>query len=91
MPTICIYEVFKQLLVQREEEDALQVIGLMSLGHVVDLTQEIDVDAALISTQHIIAMADSIILAAAHAHRATLWTEDADFKGMDGVQYIAKD
>jgi predicted nucleic acid-binding protein len=30
-------------------------------------------------------MADSIILATARAYRATLWTQDADFKGVEGV------
>jgi hypothetical protein len=32
-------------------------------------------------------MADSIILATAHAYHAILWTQDADFRGLEGVQY----
>lgn len=35
-------------------------------------------------------MADSIILATARAYSATLWTQDADFKGIPGVKYIPK-
>ena len=80
VPTICIYEVFKRLLTQRGEEDALQAIGIMSLG----------VIAAHASTEFQIAMADSIILATARAHNAILWTQDSDFEGMDSVQYISK-
>ena len=34
-------------------------------------------------------MADSIMLAAARAHGATLWTQDSDFDGLEGVEYIA--
>lgn len=34
-------------------------------------------------------MPDSIILAAALRHDAVLWTQDADFRGMDGVEYRA--
>lgn len=88
VPTICMYEVFKRLLTQRGEEDALQAAGIMSLGILADLTREIAVDAAHISFELQIAMADSIILATTRAHQATLWTQDADFKGMEGVQYI---
>ena len=90
VPTICMYEVFKRLLTQREEEVALQAIGIMSLGLLVDLTREIAVDAAYFSSELQIAMADSIILATTRAYNATLWTQDADFKGMEGVQYIEK-
>jgi hypothetical protein len=35
-------------------------------------------------------MADSIILATAHACDATLWTQDEHFKGMEGVRYKEK-
>ena len=35
-------------------------------------------------------MADSIILAIARARDATLWTQDTDFRGMDGVEYRAR-
>jgi len=90
VPTVCMYEVFKRVLAQRGEEDALQAIGIMSLGHVVDLNQEIAVNAARISSELKIAMADSIILATTHAFEGTLWTQDADFKGIRGVKYIEK-
>jgi predicted nucleic acid-binding protein len=35
-------------------------------------------------------MADSVILATARAYEATLWTQDGDFEGLEGVQYVAK-
>jgi toxin FitB len=90
VPTICMYEVFKRLLTLRGEEDALQAVGIMSLGLIAELTQEIAVNAAYISFELQIAMADSIILATTQAHHALLWTQDADFKGIEGVQYIQK-
>ena len=90
VPTICMYEVFKRLSAQRGEEGALQAIGIMSLGIIADLTREIAVDAATISSQFKIAMADSIILATARAYDATLWTQDADFQDIGGVQYIER-
>jgi toxin FitB len=90
VPTICMYEVFKRVLAQRGEENALQAIGIMSLGISADLTQEIAINAAHLALTHKLAMADSLILATAHAHKATLWTQDADFANIDGVKYIAK-
>lgn len=90
VPTICVYEVFKRILAQRGEEAALQVVGIMSLGIGADLTQEISINAAQISIANKLAMADSLILATARAHKATLWTQDADFAGMEGVRFIAK-
>jgi predicted nucleic acid-binding protein len=62
----------------------------MSLGIIADLTREIAVNAANISSEFKIAMADSIILATTRANNATLWTQDADFEGIGGVQYIEK-
>lgn len=90
VPTVCMYEVFKRLLAQRGEEGALQAAGIMSLGIIADLTQEIAVNAAYISSEFKIAMTDSTILATARANNAILWTQDADFEGIDGVHYIDK-
>ena len=90
IPTISIYEVFKRMLIQLGEESALQSIGIMSLGITVDLTQEIAINAAKISSDLKIAMADSVILATARAHDATLWTQDVDFEGIEGVKFVRK-
>ena len=91
IPTICTYEVFKRLLAQRGEEDALLAVAIMSLGTIADLSQGIAINAATLSLEHKIAMADSVILATARAFDAVLWTQDVDFQGIDGVEYIAKE
>ena len=90
VPTICMYEVFKHILIQRGEENALQVIGLMSLGTISDLTQEIAINAAQISSELKIAMADSVILATARKYNAVLWTQGIDFEDLIGVNFIPK-
>lgn len=90
VPSICIYEVFKRLSLDLGEENALQAVGIMSYGRVVELDRKIAIDAAQISLELKLAMADSIILATARDQDATLWTQDAHFKGMDGVKYIEK-
>ena len=62
----------------------------VSAGTVVDLNQEIALAAAALSIESRLPMADSIILATAQVHGATLWTQDEHFQGMAGVAYIAK-
>jgi predicted nucleic acid-binding protein len=90
VPTICIYEVFKRLLGERDEDTALLAVGLMSQGHEIALERNIAINAAHISREMKLAMADSVILATARAYNATLWTQDAHFQGISGVQYIEK-
>jgi predicted nucleic acid-binding protein len=89
-PTICIYEVFRQVLGELGEERALDAVGILSRGVVVELSQQEAIEAARISVQFKLAMADSIILATARAYQATLWTQDAHFREIEGVQYIEK-
>ena len=90
VPSITIYEVFKAVLRQRNESDALQAVALMMQGSVVDLTANISILAAKISFGEKMPNADSIILATARLYQATVWTQDADFQGIAGVKYIRK-
>jgi len=90
VPSICIYEVFKRLTLDLGEENALQAVGIMSYGRVIELDRKIAIDAAQISLELKLAMADSIILATARDYSATLWTQDAHFIDLEGVKYIEK-
>lgn len=90
VPSICIYEVCKRLLVTYGEEAALQAVGMMGYGQEIPLGRDIATSAAAISVQHKLAMADSVILASAYDNQATLWTQDRHFKDIAGVQYIEK-
>ena len=90
VPTLSLYEVFKRVLQQRDEGQALQAVALMQQGQIVDLTATIALSAAKASIEHRLPMADSIMLITAHIHGATFWTQDADFDGVDGVKYVAR-
>ena len=87
VPSLTIYEVFKRVFQQRGEGDALRAIAVMQQGQVVDLDARIALAAAKISLEAGLPLADSIVLATTRACGATLWTQDADFQGMVGVQY----
>lgn len=90
VPTLVIFEVFKRVLQQRTEGDALQVIAVMRQGNVVDLNTPIALRAAKLSADHRLPMADGVILATARAYDATLWTQDADLKDLPRVQYRSR-
>jgi predicted nucleic acid-binding protein len=90
VPSISIYEVFKRVIQQRSEADALQTIAAMMQGELADLDALLALKAAKLSIDLALPMADSVMLATARAHNATLWTQDADFRGVSGVQYVEK-
>ncbi len=89
VPTVSIYEVFKRILQQKEETDALRAVAAMQQGSVVPLDEGLALSAARLSIEAKLPMADSIMLAAARTAGATLWTQDKDFKDVEGVRYIA--
>ena len=90
VPSICIYEVFRKALQFMEEKKVLEIVAVMRLGKIVPLDDQMAFSAASLSHRLKLPMADSIILAAAHEYKATIWTMDADFKDLPSVNYIAK-
>jgi predicted nucleic acid-binding protein len=90
VPSLALYEVFERVSQQRNEDEALRAIAVMEQGKVLDLDRATALEAARVSIQYGIAMADSIMLATAQRHRATLWSQDSDFDGLPGTKYFAK-
>jgi predicted nucleic acid-binding protein len=90
VPTISIYEVFKRVLQQRGEGEALQAAAMMAQGQEIKLDTSLALEAAKLSAEKKLPMADSIMWATAQACEATLWTQDADFKGIAGIRYVEK-
>lgn len=90
VPTISLLEVIKRVLQQRGENDALQAVALMQQGEVVNLDEGLALSAARLGLELKLPLADSVMLATARAHSATLWTQDSDFEGLEGIRYIKK-
>jgi toxin FitB len=90
VPVITIYEVFKVVLREAGENEALQAIAAMQKGQVKNLTVTIAMNAAKMSMQYDLPMADSLIFATAILHKCTLWTQDSDFENFSNVNFIQK-
>jgi predicted nucleic acid-binding protein len=88
--TVAIYEVYKWIKRERSEEDAMQAVAAMKKTTVLELTEELALTAADLSLAHNLAMADSMMLACARAHRAELVTTDSGFSEISGVTVFSK-
>jgi predicted nucleic acid-binding protein len=90
VPSIVLLEVFKRLLQQRSESEALQAAAIMRQGKIVDLDGALALSAAKAGVTSKLPLADSIILATARRFDATVWTQDKDFDCLPGVKYRSK-
>lgn len=91
VPVLCVYEVFKVLLRESDENKALQAVAAMQRGTVVEVSANLAMAASRLSLKHRLPMADSIILATARAFDAAIWTQDTHFEGLSGVRFFPKE
>lgn len=90
VPVITIYEVFKVVLRESRENEALQAVAAMQKGTTIDLTTSIAMNASKLSLQYGLPMADSIILSTAQSHECIIWTQDSEFESLPGVKFFPK-
>lgn len=88
VPTITLYEVFKRVALFDGTQAALRAISLMKRGKQVELDDSLAIESARLSILHKLPMADAIIYATALHTGSSLYTFDAHFKGLDGVEYL---
>ena len=90
VPTLCLYEVGKRMLITQGEAAALEVLEMMQKSRVVQLAPVGYFAAAKTSVHHKLAMADALIWQTAQSLGATLYTQDGGLKAMQGVQFQSK-
>lgn len=90
VPVITIYEVYRKIYQQSGHDNAFKAVLAMQQGQVVELSAELTLFAAQLSTEHPLPLADSLIYATAQAYEAELLTQDAHFEGLIGVRYFPK-
>ncbi len=69
---------------------ALQAIAHMKQGEIVALDSSLAIDAAKYGIDYKLPLADSIIYATGQKFSALIWTQDIDFKDLEGVRYYPK-
>ena len=69
---------------------ALEDIAHMEQGKVIPLDGSLAIDAAQHGVDHKLPLADSMIYATARKYDALIWTQDIDFKLLEGVKYYSK-
>lgn len=90
VPSITLLEVFKRIAQQRDEAIALQYVAVMRQSVVVDLDAALALRAASLGRRHKLPLADSVVYATARAADAPVWTQDADFEGLERVKFWRK-
>jgi predicted nucleic acid-binding protein len=74
-------------LLEKNEEAAKFAAANMKRGNVIALNDELSIDAAKISKDNKLPLADSIIYATALKYGCVLWTQDSHFIGLPSVNY----
>ena len=86
LSTAALSEIYK-LTLEKEGKDVAEIRAnsLAKDFRLVDVDKEIAVQAALIKHKHGIPFADSLIASTARVLRLPCYTDDAHFRGIDGV------
>jgi predicted nucleic acid-binding protein len=90
VPTITLYEVRKYTLLNADLTRAEQISQFMQQGVLVPLNADLAIQAAHLSVERKIPMADSLIYTTATHMNAILWTQDTHFDGLPHVKYFPK-
>ena len=90
VPSLSLFEVYRHMLRHRGREEALSVVAAMRKGAVIDLDDRLAMEAAELSIETRLPLADSVMLATARSRGAELWTQDSDFEGLEDVRYFKK-
>ena len=90
VPTIALFEVHKVLSRSLPSDLVNRCLDVMRLGRVLDLTDPRAIAASQVAAKHKLAMADAAMYSMAQEFGASFWTQDVDYRGLDGVQYCAK-
>ncbi|MEX1103786.1 MAG: type II toxin-antitoxin system VapC family toxin [Dehalococcoidia bacterium] len=90
VPTIVLLEVHRRLLRESDEDRVLDAMIAMRQGTLVALDETLAVQAAELGVRHRLPLADSIVYAVARKFQGTVWTQDSDFEGLEGVEYLPK-
>jgi predicted nucleic acid-binding protein len=91
VPAMVHYELRKWCARVLSPDDATSVMGLLTECQTAEMDLTVAIEAAALSATHKLHATDAIIYATAQLHNAKLFTSDAHFMGLPGVDYVEKD
>ncbi|MFQ5667677.1 MAG: type II toxin-antitoxin system VapC family toxin [Candidatus Binatia bacterium] len=83
-----IYEIYKVIRRDLSEERALEAISALRRASIVPVDETLALEAADLSLERGLAMADALIYATARRYNATVVTADTDFDGLPSAVVI---
>lgn len=90
VPTLVQFELYKWICREKNQDVALEIIGLTDEAEIVPLDTHMALYAADISRQYNLAMADAVIYATAQKNNIELITADEHFVGLPQVKLFSK-
>jgi toxin FitB len=90
VPHLVVYEVCKRLRQLYGDAGEAKGVSFLEKGHIDGGNLAVMRQAAMASQLHKLAMADAVIWQTAQTHKARLYTQDIDLKGLPGVVFKAK-
>lgn len=88
--SINLYEVHRVLSRKLPDELRDTCLTVMRRAPVIELTDARAIAASELSLKHGLGMADAAMYAMALEYKAVLWTQDADYQGLEGVKYFPR-
>lgn len=90
VPTVVLQKVFRRILQDRGEGEALQAAAVLHQGRMVDLDAALALAAAKLSAQTGLPSGESIVLATARRFGALVWTTEKALDGHPDVRYRSR-
>lgn len=88
VPSLVIYEIYKKLKKQTNEELSLEVVSALSKYQTIEIGRDVALLAGDLALEHDLGMADSMVLACARINNVPLLTLDNDFASLPGVRVV---
>ncbi|OGT45319.1 MAG: PIN domain-containing protein [Gammaproteobacteria bacterium RIFCSPHIGHO2_12_FULL_41_20] len=90
VPTLVQYELYKWICREKNQDAALEIIGVTEKATIVPLDTHLALFAADVAKQYQLAMADAIIYATAQKYDIELITSDEHFLKLPQVKFFNK-
>lgn len=85
---VVLYEVYKKVKQQKNEEEALLAVAALSQTTIVPIDQTISLEAADYSLDHSLHFSDALVYATARHCKAKLYTSDNDLRALKEVCFV---